>query len=287
MTRILGFRRQAARSRSRGALLVAVLVFVATADLSAQAPGGPSAQRWRVDPRASLAWWQINPHYNHLWATTCPDDPSWQPGEGRSPGYYVNYLTRKPTVDAGYLDSRIPLYPRLRVRSVCRPAVQGVIEVGDPGRWTRVRGSITVLADSLVTGLDLRDSFARRKVFETHRYPAVRFVLDTLREVQPGDTIRAIAAGTLELHGVARPVLASVKAWDEAGALRVQAHLWIPAKELTAVYNMSEWALGLGVTLGRWQEVHMGADLILRPEPGAGGAGSAGPRPQFSSARSG
>lgn len=226
---------------------------------------GPAARRWRVDPRASLAWWQINPHYNHLWATTCPDDPSWQPGEGRSPGYYIDYLTRKATVDAGHLDARIPLYPRLRVRSLCRQAVHGVVEVGDPDRWGDVRATIRVLPDSLVTGLDLRDSFARRRVFETHRYPEIRFVLEALRDVRPGDTLRAVAEGTLELRGVPRAVLANVKAWEEDGALRTQAQFWIPAKELTRTFNMSEWALGLGVTLGRWQEVHMGVDLILRP----------------------
>ena len=52
--------------------------------------------RWTVDPAYSLAWWQVNPHLNHLWATTCPEEPSWRPGEGRSAGWTIAAGLRAP-----------------------------------------------------------------------------------------------------------------------------------------------------------------------------------------------
>ena len=57
--------------RTLAAALVGLLTAVA---------GAPAQTAWTVDPKASLAWWQINPHLGHLWATTCPQEPSWKPG---------------------------------------------------------------------------------------------------------------------------------------------------------------------------------------------------------------
>jgi len=53
---------------------LSALLLLAAAPLAAQT-------RWVIDRKTSLAWWQMDPHYEHLWATTCPADPSWQPGE--------------------------------------------------------------------------------------------------------------------------------------------------------------------------------------------------------------
>ena len=69
------------RSRSLPALLrrtaSAALLCLLTALASAQAQ-----TRWVVDPKGSLAWWQIEPNMQHLWGTSCPQEPSWRPGEG-------------------------------------------------------------------------------------------------------------------------------------------------------------------------------------------------------------
>ena len=57
-----------------------------------------------------------------------------------------------------------------------------------------VRGSVTLIADSLFTGLAMRDKYARRAVLETVRYPEITFTIDSLVDVQRGDTIWGIAA---------------------------------------------------------------------------------------------
>lgn len=237
--------------------------------MASAAPTGLQAQsgtaRLAVDGKTSLAWWQINPHYEHLWATTCPADPSWQPGEGRDPGQYTDYGSRPPTIAAGRLDTRIPLFPRFRVRPLCRSAVRGEVTVQDTLRWRGVRGRVSVIADSLFTGLAMRDKYERRAVLETGRYPELTFTIDSLVDVLPGDTIRAVAIGTFEAHGVARPTRAAVTAWREPAGLRVRAQFEFPASALIDEFGMDKWALGLGVTLKRWKTVHVGVDVILRP----------------------
>lgn len=225
------------------------------------------AVRWAVEHSTSLAWWQVNPHYEHLWATTCPADSSWQAGEGCDAGLYTNYATRPKTVAAGVSDTRIPLFPRVAVKPNCRYAVRGEITTPDTERWSGVRGVVTVNADSLFTGLGYRDRFGRRRVLETDKYPDIRFTIDSLADVQPGDTIRAIAVGTFELHGVKRATRAPVVAWRERQGLRVQAQFSIPALSLTETFKMSKVALGMGVVMRRWNAVHMGVDLILRRAP--------------------
>src|SRR5262245_62263125 len=114
--------------------------------------GALSAQQavtWTVSSRTSLAWWQINPHYNHLWATTCPDDPSWQPGEGRSEGFYVDYLRRRPASEVDDTETRVPLYPRKTVRSLCRQAVRGEFTASDTVTFKDLKGTLSIIADSL------------------------------------------------------------------------------------------------------------------------------------------
>jgi hypothetical protein len=241
--------------------LVAVLVvFPAAAQAQQQ-------YRFAVDARTSLAWWQIDPNYGHLWATTCPDDLSWQPGEARSSGGNFNVKSRKATLPSASSsrDRTAPLYPRLDVKPVCRPAVRGGIVATDTVTWRGARGEIRILPDSLVTGNDMRDKFARKAVFETSKHREIRFVVDSLVNVQPGDTIRATAVGTLELHGARVAAQAPVKAWREPAGLRVQTQLQFPAHDLTSVYGFSKLSLGMGVTLGRWNTVFMGLDAILVP----------------------
>ena len=222
--------------------------------------------RLNVDAGSSLAWWQIDPNYGHLWATTCPADPNWQAGEGRSPGAKVDFKTRKEHVasarKSGVKD--IPMYPRLAVHAVCRHAVRGGLLTMDTVNWSRTRGEVIILPDSLTTGLDMRDAYATKEVFETRKFRQIRFVLDSLSAVQPGDTIRAVAHGTIQLHGVHRSLSGPVKAWRVPSGLRVQSHFEIPAEDLSDVYKMSKMALSMGTVLGRWDKVHMGVDLILK-----------------------
>ena len=220
--------------------------------------------RYSAEPRASLAWWQVDPHFGHLWATTCPADPTWQPGEGRSPQYYIDYMRRSDIKESGGRDPRIPLYPRKRVRYVCKPAVAAVVELRDTADLSSlVSAQVSVLADSLFTGLDMRDAYAKRKVLDTKTYPAIRFSVDSLTAVTPGDTLKATAVGSFEVRGVRTPMASPIKVWREGGGIRVQSHFAIPAKDLIDVYNVSALALGMGVRMMEWNELHMGVDMLL------------------------
>ena len=241
--------------------IVALLLFagVGAGNLPAQ------SRHMTIDTKTSLAWWQIDPHYEHLWSTTCPADPSWQPGEGRDPGQYTDYASRPKTVAAGRGETRIPLFPRYRVRPVCRQAVSGELTIDDTVHLRGVRGKVALLPDSLETGLTMRDSYERHAVFETSRYPLVTFAIDSLVDVQPGDTIRATAVGELTVHGVTAPVRAPVTATHDAAGFRVRTQFFMPASALIDVFQMSKWALMMGVTLKRWKTIHMGVDLILKP----------------------
>ena len=238
-----------------------VLAVLAAIQLAAQA--GPT--RWVIDRKTSLAWWQMDPHYEHLWATTCPADPSWQPGEGRDPGQYTDYSWRPKTIAAGRSDSRIPLFPRYRVRPLCRDAVRGEITAADATTLRGVRGTVTLIADSLFTGLEMRDKYARRAVLETARYPEITFTIDSVVDVQRGDTTRATAVGTLTVHGTPKPMQAAITAWQETAGLRVRAQLSMPAQALTHELGLSEWALGMGVGMRRWKTLYMGIDVVLKP----------------------
>lgn len=225
--------------------------------------------RYAIEPRASLAWWQMNPNFSHLWATTCPDDPSWQPGEGRSPGYYVDYYRVHKTAEAGVADTRIPLYPRSRIRYVCSQAVFGQFDVSDPTTWKVSGGKITIFPDSLITGLDMRDSYSRKQVFQTRQFPSIQFTIDSLANRQMvGDTLKALAVGTFDMHGVQKKMSVPLKAWPDGGGLRVQAQAEFPAKDLTREWQFNQNALGMGVTLGMWREVHFGVDVLMKKAAG-------------------
>jgi polyisoprenoid-binding protein YceI len=247
---------------------------------SVTAFGAAAAQvRWTIDPKASIAWWQIDPHLNHLWATTCPQEPSWRPGEGRSAGWYIDQMLHaSKTGFANTSDTiNVPLYPRHKVRSVCTEAVHGQVTAeGGSGSWRGVHGQVNVQADALVTGENMRDAFTKKAVLETLRYPEIRFTLDSLSgTTQRGDTLRATAFGVFAVHGVTKPVTAAVRAWPDAGGMRVLAKFRVPAASLTTDFGMSKYALGLGVETRIWYDLFMGVDLLLRREgSGAGGGGT-------------
>jgi len=246
---------------------------VLLAGLVAVGAGARAQTRWTVDPKLSLAWWQMSPHLNHLWATTCPEEPSWRPGEGRSGGWAIGKALRPPKQGfAAVSDTTVvPLYPRYEALPVCTEAVEGEVLVADTVRWQGVRGKVAVRAQALITGEDRRDAFTRNAILQTNRYPEIRFTLDSVLNVtRQADTLRGTAVGVFSLHGVAKPITASVRAWPEAGGLRVLAKFRVPAASLTQEFGLSRFALGLGVTSKIWYDLFMGVDLVMRPQVRAG-----------------
>jgi polyisoprenoid-binding protein YceI len=241
-------------------------VFVATT-LATLGAGARAQTRWTVDPKASLAWWQVNPHLNHLWATTCPEEPSWRPGEGRSGGWVIGQALRTPKQGYAAVNdtTNVPLYPRYEALDVCTEAVHGEVVVADAARLRGVRGAVTVRSDALITGEERRDAFARDAVLEATRYPVIRFTIDSVVNVtRQADTLHGTAVGVFTLRDVSKPMTARVEAWPEAGGLRVLAKFRIPAPDLTTEYGLSRFALGLGVTTRIWYDLFMGVDVVLR-----------------------
>jgi hypothetical protein len=247
--------------------------------LAVMLPGLAQAQsggtRLRVDGPSSLAWWQLNPHLNHLWATTCPEEPTWQPGDDRSSGWTVNNdkLPKNYVRYSNTLEKVIPLFPRGPVTAVCpERAVEGEFVAGDTVNFRGVSGQVNVRAGSLITGLRMRDEFASKSVLQSNKYTFIRFRVDSLSSVQRGDTTQANAVGTLQLHGVDRPLTVPVKIWREAGGWRVVGQWEMPATDMVEVYKMSKFALGLGVGTGVWKKLHMGVDVVLKPAGTPAGA---------------
>jgi hypothetical protein len=240
--------------------------FALLACFGAVVAGVQAQTRWTVDPKSSLAWWQVNPHLNHLWATTCPEEPSWRPGEGRSAGWVIGRALRPPK--HGYANvsdtTIIPVYPRYAARDICTEAVRGLVLVSDTARWRGVRGEVTVRAEALITGDERRDAYTRQAVLQTDRYPEIRFTIDSVVGVtQRGDTLAGRAVGVFALHGVAKPITVPVQAWPEADGLRVLGKFHIPAAAMVQDYGLSKYALGLGVATEIWHELFMGVDLLL------------------------
>ncbi|MBI4421656.1 MAG: YceI family protein, partial [Gemmatimonadetes bacterium] len=222
-----------------GAALALALLAVATAT-----PASAQEARYRlaIDERSSLAWWQVSPHLNHLWATTCPTEPSWQPGDDRSAGWAFD-ITRAPAQGhAAVVDTvHIPLYPRPAgmAQPICAPAVRGEIVAADTAAWRGVHGVVSIRADAFITGLTMRDNFAKKAILQSDRYPDIRFRVDSLIDVQRGDTLTAKAVGRFEFRGVSTPTVVPVKAWREAGGLRVIGKFTLLPVELVEKYKVS------------------------------------------------
>src|SRR5439155_13431959 len=200
----------------------------AGAGLLAAAAALPAQTHWTIDPKTSLAWWQVSPHLNHLWATTCPQEPTWYPGEGRSSGFNI----RPPPPKSGYANTpdtvHVPLYPRYRVGAVCSEAVAGHVLLPDTVKWRGARGQVTVRADALVTGEAMRDVMMHQAL-ETARFPDIRFTLDSLVGlIRQVDTLFCSAVGTLTVRGVQQPTTAAVKAFPEAGGIGALAQQGTP-----------------------------------------------------------
>jgi polyisoprenoid-binding protein YceI len=246
--------------RSATAALLGLLTALANAQAQA---------RWVVDPKASLAWWQVDPNMAHLWATTCPQEPSWRPGEGRSGGWSSEgpMTARGQSFNTASDTIHVPLYPRRRVRFVCTEAIHGQLVLPDTVRWRGAHGQIVVNAKDVVTGENMRDVYAHNAVLGVHAFPNIKFTLDSLVDAsRRGDTLRGTAVGTFELRGATKPVSAAFKAYPEAGGTRVLAKFGIPARSLMRDFAVPRQALGLGVVMDIWKTLFMGVDLLLRSD---------------------
>ena len=245
-----------------------VRILIGLGLLTAVAGAAQAQTSWIPDPKSSLAWWQINPHMNHLWSTTCPQEPSWRPGEGRGGGWSIAQAFRPPKHgEAGVSDTTIiPLYPRRRVRSVCTEAVEGQLLVTDTARLTGVSGWITVKAAALNQGESLRDAYTNKNVTEVNTYPVIKFTIDSLvRMTRQRDTLHATAVGVFTFRGVSQPMTASVRAWQEQTGMRVLAKFHFAPIDLIKVYGVSGFVLGMGVGTRIWYDIYGGVDLVLRP----------------------
>ncbi|HXQ29813.1 MAG TPA: hypothetical protein VN848_11175 [Gemmatimonadales bacterium] len=254
---------------TRHACLAPSLAVLAT--LLGHAPAVRAQTRWTVDPQASLAWWQVNPNLNHLWATTCPADPEWRPGEGRSAGWNINpnnpNLALPKNGFAGVEDTvHVPLYPRHKVLSDCVEAIRGDITVNDTLHWGGVHGIVAVRGDALFTGEEMRDVIMHQVVLQGAQFPEILFTLDSLVGLtQTGDTVHANAIGTLTVRNVQEPTVAVVTIYPDSGGMRVLAKWHITAKDLmTLTPELHE--VGLGISAKIWKSFFMGADIIFRRE---------------------
>jgi polyisoprenoid-binding protein YceI len=241
--------------------VVALAWVIAPHDAAAQ-------QRWTVEPQASIAWWQVDPHLNHLWATTCPQDPSWRPGQDHSGGTRYDYTLELP--QAGFTNAvdtiPMPAYPRRsQAEPVCPEAVSGSMTVADPEHWAGIQGEVRILGEALRTGNTVRDGFMHRSVLATQRYRHISFRLDSVTGVQTGDTLRGTFHGVLHVLGTARPFSGPAEGWMEGDNLRVQARMKMLARDLVEVYGVSEYAMGLAVSGGIWRWLFLGVDLLLAP----------------------
>jgi len=255
------------RSSFRRAAVAGALMLLPCASIVGVLAAQSGRAPWSVKPRESLAWWQVEPNHGHLWATTCPGDPSWSAGESRTGGF--NYRDEGIATSA-QLNSRIPLFPRGKVTPVCREAVRGDIAISDTVHWKGVSGEVVIDAQQITTGADFRDHYMEKAVLRSAAFPEIKYAIDSLTEVRvDGDTIRATALGTLTIIGQPHAKSGRVVAWRVPGGLRVRAQLQVPAKDMINVFGLSKFALNMGVVLGRWDTLYMGIDIILK-SPSAG-----------------
>jgi len=228
----------------------------------------PGQSRWIVDTKTSLAWWQVSPNLNHLWATTCPQEPSWRPGENRSAGWHIDPRLKLPS--AGYANKddtiHVPLFPRDTVHAVCSEAVEGQVLLPDTVTWRGVHGNVTVKAEALVTGEAMRDVMVHQ-LLQAGNYPDIQFLLDSLGSVtKHGDTCVTTAIGTITIRGIHKPIIAAVTAFPDAGGMRVLAKWHFPSWMLLDEIVPKLNSTGLGANTRIWHEFFMGADLVFHQE---------------------
>jgi hypothetical protein len=210
----------------------------------------------------------MSPHLNHLWATTCPEETSWRPGENRSPGWHINPRLRLPKIGFANVDDTInvPLYPRDEVEPVCSQAVQGELLLPDTITWRGARAEVAVTGDALISGEAMRD-LLMHQILETNSHPKITFTLDSLvGMIKQADGLVGSAVGTLTIRGMPEPIVATLKVFPDAGGMRVLAKWHIPADTLRVLTPKLRY-LSLGANTNLWHDFFMGADLVFRAEP--------------------
>ena len=253
---------------SRYSLLLGCLLL--TAPAAAQAP-----TRWTVDTRTSLAWWQMSPNLGHLWATTCPGDSSWRPGEGRSSGWTISKSLKMPASGDASVDDtvHVPLFPRHQVNATCVEAVRGEVVAPDTVHWRGTRASLLVDGNAFVTGERARDMLMHQ-VMQTAQFPDIAFALDSVTNMtKQADTLHGTAFGVLTFRDIKMPTTAAVQAFHDRGGMRVTGKWRVKARELKTMAPKLHY-LGLGVNTNIWHDFFMGFDIVFRPE--SAGAGSRG-----------
>src|SRR5688572_8271831 len=122
-------------------------------------PGAAAAQTplrtWRVDYAHSRGWYLIEPHYGHLYGSTCRYDydegaPNLK-GSVAAPGLHSGGHPRKGLSPAG-------------TGHPCAKAIIGEVSAVDPQKWEQLRATIIVTLDSLVGPSGMRDHHLKTQI---------------------------------------------------------------------------------------------------------------------------
>jgi hypothetical protein len=260
-------------ARSLPSLTVLALV------LGAAAAPASAQTKFKVDGKTSLAFWQMSPNFDHLWATTCPGDPDWRPGDSRTAGWTINPKLKLPSTSFADVEDtvHVPLFPRHVVAPVCVEAVRGEIDVADTVHWQGVHGLVAVQSAALISGSEMNDVLMHRLMGST-QHPEVIFTLDSLIDVKTnGDTVSGRAIGTIKIMTYVAPVNAVVEAFHDSAGMRVLTKWLVSISELDKMTpSLKYYAMGIQANL--WKHFMMGADLVLVPSDGSAPASAGGGR---------
>ena len=254
------------RPRHRPVSLASAIVIMLVLSTS-RAASQVSDVRFTIDRDASLSWYQVNPHTSLLWGTTCPSDPFWRAGDSRGEPGGTRGLALPKTGSAMVAEKVIPLWQRPRASAVCRRAVRGEFTAADTVNWRGVKGTIWIKPDSLYSGLWARDRTANRDIFGIYNWPEIKFVVDSLADLVPGDTVRGNAYGSFFFRNVETPTVAALSMWRDPLGLRVMTRVSMVPTDLVEVYGVSIHGIRLGLSSGNWQLIWFGVDAILNPSP--------------------
>ena len=118
-------------------------------------------------------------------------------------------------------------------------------------------------------GESMRD-VSMHRVLQAAQHPEITFALDSLVGMtKRGDTLSGSAVGTITIRGVAKPTRAALKAFPDAGGMRVLARWRIPPIDLYE-FTPGLRYIDLGVQTKFWKDFFMGVDLVLRPAAASG-----------------
>lgn len=92
--------------------------------------------------------------------------------------------------------------------------LSGRVRLPSVSRASEAAACVEIEADSITTGIRMRDSMMRRNHLHTDRFPTILFTLSGVDLVEPkgGGRYTATLRGTIALHGVTTPLLVPAKA---------------------------------------------------------------------------